>query len=122
MKSLTAFMAALICNLAWAGDPCDLDRGESMYTKCAICHSVTAEEGHTLGPNLAGVIGRDIGAFEDFPYSIALEAKAGIWTEAALDEFMENPMANVPGTTMGFAGLRKPEDRAALICYLSQYN
>ena len=32
--------------------------------------------------------------------------------------FLENPKTYAPGTKMGFAGLKKPDDRANLIAYL----
>ncbi len=47
-----------------------------------------------------------------------MKAKGGTWTVEALDAFLTKPKAAVPGTKMGFAGLKKPEDRAAVIAYL----
>ena len=41
------------------------------------------------------------------------------WTPDALNAFLENPKAAVPGTKMSFAGLAKVEDRANVIAYLS---
>ena len=45
-------------------------------------------------------------------------AEEPTWTVEALQEFLANPKADVPGTKMTFAGLKKPEDRADLIAYL----
>ncbi|MAH38680.1 MAG: cytochrome c family protein, partial [Marinovum sp.] len=36
----------------------------------------------------------------------------------SLNGFLENPKTYAPGTKMGFAGLKKPNDRANLIAYL----
>ena len=41
-----------------------------------------------------------------------------MWDEASLDAFLENPKGFMKGTKMAFAGLKKPEDRAAVIAYL----
>ena len=40
------------------------------------------------------------------------------WTYEALNAFLANPKAYLPGTKMTFAGLKKPEDRANVIAYL----
>jgi cytochrome c len=41
-----------------------------------------------------------------------------VWDAQTLSAFLESPMEYLPGTTMPFAGLRKPEQREALTCYL----
>ena len=42
----------------------------------------------------------------------------GAWTPEELSAFLTSPKGYAPGTTMGFAGLRKVEDRADVIAYL----
>ncbi len=42
----------------------------------------------------------------------------GNWTVEALNGFLTKPKDYAPGTTMGFAGLKKPQDRADVIAYL----
>jgi cytochrome c len=66
------------------------------------------------------VVGGDIAAHGGFTYSGAMSDKAGSWDYAALNEFLANPKGAVPGTKMSFAGLRKVEDRAAIIAFLRQ--
>ena len=39
------------------------------------------------------------------------------WTYESLDNFLAAPKKYINGTSMGFAGLRKPEDRANMIAY-----
>ena len=43
-----------------------------------------------------------------------------IWYEATLDQFLENPTRFVPGTKMGYAGVKDDQERADLIAYLKE--
>ena len=53
-----------------------------------------------------------------YNYSGALVKVAEVWDTDSLNKFLENPKTYAPGTKMGFAGLKKPNDRANLIAYL----
>jgi len=94
-----------------------IEDGAKVFRKCTACHKVEAGENAT-GPYLHGVVGRDIDAAQGFEYSGALEQVADVWTPENLNGFLEKPSAWAPGTTMGFSGLNKPEDRADVIAYL----
>lgn len=95
----------------------DVDKGGKVFGKCKACHKL--EEGaNGTGPTLYGVVDRAIGGMDGFGYSGALSDLDGTWDYAALNEFLTKPSAYAPGTTMGFAGLKKPQDRANLIKYL----
>lgn len=94
-------------------DPAD---GEKVFRKCSACHKVNGED--ATGPHLNGVVGREIASIGGFGYSSALEGKDGDWTAQELSAFIANPKGYAPGTSMGFAGIKKPEDRADLIAYL----
>ena len=48
-----------------------------------------------------------------------MKAKGGTWDFDALNKFIANPKAAVPGTAMGFAGIPKDSDRADVIAYLN---
>jgi cytochrome c len=100
----------------------DADAGASEFRKCSACH--TAEQGgaNRVGPHLWGVVDRPIASVPDFSYSAALqefsEGGSVVWDYDHLSYFIEDPKGHVPGTAMGFAGLRDPEARANVIAYL----
>lgn len=92
--------------------------GDRLLLECRSCHNLERGAGHRLGPNLHGVVGRRAGSAPDFAYSTALAAADFLWTPRALDAWLSEPARFLPGTAMAFAGLRDPEDRAAVIASL----
>ena len=114
----TCMVAAMAVGpVARAQDAAD---GEKIFKRlCGVCH--VAEAGSTkrmVGPNLWGIVGRQAGTVEGFKYSEANKTSGIVWSAETLDPYLESPRKVVPGTTMAFAGIRKPEERAALIAYL----
>jgi cytochrome c len=97
----------------------DLGKGEKVFKKCGACHKIEAGA-NGVGPSLWNVVGRDIGSIDGFAYSGDLSDMEGNWTWDKLDAFITNPKGFAPGTKMGFAGLKKPEDRANVLAYLNQ--
>ena len=97
----------------------DIARGQKLSKACAACHSFDKGGPKGVGPHLWGVVGVTKQNISDFSYSGALNANGeNVWTYAALNEFLWNPKKYAPGTKMSYAGLKKPEDRAALIAWL----
>lgn len=94
--------------------------GEQVFRRCVACHTIDKGGSNGIGPNLHGVVGRAIASHAGFSYSGAMKAKGGVWTDAALDAYLEAPMKAVPGTRMAFAGVNDATDRKALILYLDQ--
>ncbi len=94
--------------------------GKRQYIFCQACHTVAAGGAHKLGPNLSGIVGKEAAVVPGFVYSAALVESGLVWDAAALDQWIANPSAMVPGTTMVFAGIRDPEQRANLIAYLQE--
>lgn len=95
----------------------DAAAGETLFRRCAACHKVDGTDG--VGPHLNGVVGRDKGSIEGFNYSDAMASAEGAWAAADMFGFLENPKVYIAGTSMAFAGLADPEDRANIIAYLA---
>jgi cytochrome c len=94
----------------------DAAAGGMAFQQCAECHSPGESDGN--GPGLKGIVDRRAGSKPGFVYSPAL-AKAKItWDAAALDKFLADPRAVVPGTTMAYGGDDDAKERADLIAYL----
>ena len=97
----------------------DAAAGEKVYKKCKTCHSLEAGK-NKLGPNLAGIFGRQAGSVEGYKYSAAMASSGIVWDEATLDAFVAKPKDVVPKTKMAFAGLKKEVQRQDLIAYLKE--
>ncbi len=95
-----------------------MERGAILWKRCRACHTLEADARHKVGPNLWGVFGQPAGAREDFNYSRAMRAADIVWDDATMNAYLEKPAAYIPGNRMTYAGLRKLEDRAAVIEYL----
>jgi cytochrome c len=98
----------------------DISAGENVFKKCAACHNVNEGGANKVGPNLYNVVNRPIASVDGFSYSGALKAygEGKAWTYEELNGFLWKPKTFVKGTSMGFGGLKKVEDRANLIFYL----
>jgi cytochrome c2 len=88
-----------------------------VFNQCTACHSI--QPGKTIiGPSLAVVYGRKAGAVSGFQYSDAMKNSGLAWNSGNLDKFLADPKAVVPGTLMGFAGVKDAGQRKAIIDYL----
>jgi cytochrome c len=106
-------------------DPALVEAGQKAFRQCAACHKVGDGARNGTGPMLNGIIGKTAGQIEGFRYSKQLvEAGANglVWTEETLAAFLADPKGYIKGNKMSFAGLRKEEDRAAVIAYLSTFS
>ncbi len=92
-------LAALPFAPAQAADPA---KGETEFKKCVACHAIVAGDGNVLrkggktGPNLFGVIGRQVGSYPDFNYGesiVAAGADGTVWDETALAVYLADPAA-----------------------------
>lgn len=100
----------------------DIAKGERQAKNCTSCHNFTNGGPNAIGPNLWGVVGRNVAQHEGFTYSAAFKTVAQahpVWTYEELFQFLAAPSKYAQGTAMSFAGIRKPEDRANLLAYLN---
>jgi cytochrome c len=98
----------------------DVDHGAQIARQCQACHNFAKGGPNMVGPNLWGVLGGPHAHKADYAYSDAMKAQKGNWDYEAINKFIEKPQAAMPGTKMGFAGLKKAEDRADVIAWLRQ--
>jgi cytochrome c len=98
------------------------DKGAAIFKKCEACHSGEKGGPNKVGPDLWDIVDRPVAEHEGFSYSAGMKefSKGGSekWTYDNLYHFLLSPKAFVKGTAMGFAGLKKDEDRADLLAYL----
>ncbi|MDE1172409.1 MAG: cytochrome c family protein [Parvibaculaceae bacterium] len=102
----------------------DIAAGEKVSKKCGACHNLVEGAGAKVGPDLYGVVGRQVASAAGFAYSAGMKdfagkAEGGKWTFKELYQFVKAPKAFVPGTAMGFGGISDPKQRADLIAYLN---
>ena len=95
-----------------------LDKGASVFKKCAACHTTEKGGKAKIGPNLWGVVGRDLATVAGFGYSDAMATHGGNWDYELLNRYLTKPKDEIPGNKMTFVGLKKGSDRASVIMYL----
>ena len=98
----------------------DVESGSKVWRKCAACHSIAQDGRNKIGPKLWDVMFRPVGAITDYKYSKALSSYDKEWTWEEMNGFLIKPAKWIKGNKMGFAGLKKEEDRASVILYLNE--
>ena len=94
-----------------------VERGAIFATGCQGCHTTTGGAG-AIGPDLQGVVGRDIAGAPGFAYSPALQAREGSWSRESLRAFIMNPDSVAPGTSMQLPERVPPAQIDDIITYL----
>lgn len=106
-----ADLGALLANASPAA-------GERRAAICKSCHTFEEGGANGTGPNLWGVVGREVASHAGFNYTSALQGLGGEWTYERLDEYLKNSQQYVPGTAM-VQRFPKDDQRADLLAYLS---
>ncbi len=116
-----AVAAPTLAELPAPYNEANLDAGRQAFgKKCGSCHFLDQRRGHMVGPNLHGVFERGpAGAGNYASYSQALKALPGdVWDPVALDQWLANPRAFLPGSNMFFNGIADANERRDVIAHL----
>ena len=97
----------------------DMANGEKLFKKCAYCHTYQKGGENKAGPAMWGIVNRSKASVDGFAYSGALANFGGDWSVEELNRFLLKPKKYVTGTKMNFNVLKKDQDRADLIKWLS---
>ena len=120
MKLLVLALLALAATTGMAKAQ-DLAAGEQSFRKCSPCHSVGQDARNKVGPELNGLDGRKSGSVADYSYSDANKKAEITWSTATFNDYIQNPMAKMPGTKMAFAGIKNEKEIGDLWAYLAQF-
>ena len=113
---LVAALAAIALFPAQAAS----DEGEDLFNKkCRTCHKLEPGK-HTLGPSLAGIVGKKAGT-TDFTRYKALKGSDVIWNEENLSAWIENPKEFIGAKTSMVVKIKDEDDRKAIIEYLKKH-
>ncbi|MDG1862278.1 MAG: cytochrome C [Yoonia sp.] len=108
--TVTSFAASLLLAgpvFADAHASGDAAAGEDAFKNCKTCHAIIDAEGTEIqrgakvGPNLYGVLGRQLGSVEDFRYSdglVAVGETGVVWDEATFVAWTLDPSAYLSDT------------------------
>jgi len=89
--------------------------GPPLYrARCEGCHALDRNK---YGPSHHDLLGRTAGTQPGYKYSDALSRSRIIWTEASLNEWLQDPRKMVPGTRMDVR-IADPVQRRLIIEFL----
>jgi cytochrome c len=96
----------------------NVENGKDTFKKCAACHTPEKGGASRVGPNLYGVVGRELAKAPGFAFSDAMKAKGGKWTYEALQDYLFDPKTSIPGNKMAFVGVKDNAELGSVILYL----
>jgi cytochrome c len=114
--------AAMIAASVGVTQAQDVDKGETVFKKCAPCHKIGPSAKNLVGPELDGLDGRHSGSVAGYTYSEANKNSGIVWGEATFKEYIKDPKAKIPGTKMVFVGIKNDQDINDLWAYLKQFD
>jgi cytochrome c len=129
MRILSAFflmLSILLPSLGWSADfdrdslaAADYKQGRLAFQqRCSACHTLAEDGSNLIGPNLFGVFDVSAGSNETFAYSAGMQESGLIWTPETVGEFIANPAATVPGTSMMLPEPVPEADRTAMVSFM----
>lgn len=97
-----------------------IERGQAAFRKCSACHTIEQGGANGIGPNLWGIMMERHAQRPGFNYSSAMRETADkLWDWDAMNEWLRNPRAYIPGTSMAFAGISRAQERADLMLFMA---
>jgi cytochrome c len=117
-----AVAAVLIVASGVAASAQDVEKGETSFRKCKLCHAVGENAQNKIGPELNGLDGRTSGTVANFVYSDAHKNSGIVWNQATFKEYISDPAAKVPGTKKVFAGVKDEQEADDLWAYIKRFD
>ncbi|MCC2095746.1 MAG: cytochrome c family protein [Hyphomicrobiales bacterium] len=100
----------------------DAAKGASLVkAACSSCHTFDKGGAVKQGPNLYGIVGRQMASVAGFSYSNGMKAAAEknkTWSFEHLASFIHNPRGFASGTKMAYAGQKNEGRLADILVYL----
>lgn len=95
--------------------------GRILFQSCQSCH-VGAPFAPPFWREEKCILGQQAGTlYADYPYSFALKQSGVIWTEEALDAFLEDPQGFLPNNVMQNLPMSDPVERKIAIDMLKKF-
>ena len=102
---------------AFAADESTSPGRKVFESRCVSCHESSPPSTATLGPGLAGIVGRKAGSGNSGVHSRALAESGIVWNRGSLRSFLSDPGRAVPGTIMPMR-VENPKEIEDLLNYL----
>lgn len=119
MRLFATLPLLIIANAA----PAAAEDGARLFAPCRACHSLDPSENGLPGPNLAGLVGGQVGGDRAFDYSPVLRKARddGLrWDTKRLDGFLADPAGMFPGLWMSMRGIEDAAERQSLVRFLAE--
>lgn len=119
LKTALFAAATVVLAVSAANAAGDAAKGQTLFVRCAVCHSAQKGAPNRIGPNLFGVVGRKAGTLPGYSYSSAMTKAGIVWGPDTLPHYLMGPSKVVPGTKMTFAGLSNQQQANDVAAYLA---
>lgn len=112
-----AGLAVLVLSTAAADAGGDPAKGQAVFKRCALCHTLNKGGPNRIGPNLHGLFDREAGKQPSFHYSAGLAKADFKWDDGKLDKWLTKPQNFIAGAKMPI-NVPNQQDRLDVISYL----